>query len=242
MIGPEETLIIVLSSLGLSGTEVWKTARGSSPRITSTQLLEAILTSINTPDAAKVLNIGEQTINRLLKQYLVPLLGSATGGNNTWKLKLLSNAELKVCYVCHRCLYHSYFTIGNNTYDKLCGKCKDCISIVNSAFYSENKDTYHKKYLAEHIHEYRARNAKRRADVLQATPTWANISRIQEIYKSCPVGYHVDHIIPLINPLVCGLHVEYNLRIIPAKENLQKGNKFNICGCGEIGKHITLKQ
>lgn len=40
------------------------------------------------------------------------------------------------------------------------------------------------------------------------------------------VLHHVDHIVPLISPLVCGLHVGNNLRVIPAVENMRKSNKL----------------
>ena len=38
------------------------------------------------------------------------------------------------------------------------------------------------------------------------------------------IEWHVDHIIPLHNKLVCGLHIWSNLQVIPKLVNLQKGN------------------
>ena len=40
------------------------------------------------------------------------------------------------------------------------------------------------------------------------------------------VKYSVDHIIPIQHELVCGLHVEHNLQIIPLIDNIRKHNKF----------------
>ena len=70
--------------------------------------------------------------------------------------------------------------------------------------------------------------AKRRAMKLKATPKFADLNKIKEIYKKCPKGYHVDHIVPLINKNVCGLHVEWNLQYLTPSANISKSNKF-IC-------------
>lgn len=97
------------------------------------------------------------------------------------------------------------------------------------AYYYNNKDRIKEvqaKYRKKHPHKYKAKLAKRRAIKKQAIPVWANLEKIKEVYKNCPKGYQVDHIIPLQSDLVCGLHVDYNLQYLTPEENQRKWNKF----------------
>lgn len=68
-----------------------------------------------------------------------------------------------------------------------------------------------------------------------AMPAWANKSKIRKIYaearemtKATGNVHHVDHIIPIKGKNVCGLHVETNLQILTASENLKKFNKYEV--------------
>ncbi len=91
----------------------------------------------------------------------------------------------------------------------------------------EYQKEYNKIYRPNNRNLFNAREAKRRAIKLNATPRFANLKKIKEIYLNCPKGYHVDHIIPLQNKNVCGLHVEWNLQYLTANANQKKSNKLN---------------
>jgi len=71
--------------------------------------------------------------------------------------------------------------------------------------------------------------------LFHATPKWLSPEQIQEIYNIHRLAramrrrgfkVHVDHIVPLLNPLVSGLNVPWNLRIVPKQVNEQKGNHY----------------
>ena len=78
-----------------------------------------------------------------------------------------------------------------------------------------------------------AKLARYRAAKIMATPAWANDFFIAEAYdlakrreEVCGGKWHVDHHVPLNSKLVCGLHCEANLRVIPGVENISKGNRY----------------
>lgn len=95
---------------------------------------------------------------------------------------------------------------------------------------------------AENVKRYRQLNSEkylyyrwvRIARILQATLKEVNPDEIKAIYaerkkisEQTGIIHHVDHIVPLRGKNVCGLHVPWNMQIIPGVMNQSKGTKFD---------------
>lgn len=151
---------------------------------------------------------------------------------------------MKICSKCKKEKEVNNFNKRRDTKDGLNFWCKLCQRNTNKKYYKNNK-TYISKQnklysernqllRSEHKRRWRENNrgqynaiaAKRRAAKLNATLTGFD-REILEIYKNCPKGYHVDHIIPLQGREVSGLHVPWNLQYLTPEENLSKGNRLD---------------
>jgi hypothetical protein len=149
----------------------------------------------------------------------------------------------KKCSCCKEEKSFSLFSKNISRKDGLHPSCKDCKNKGNQKYHSNNRDKeslYSKKYFKSVGKFQTAKiceiSARRRARKLQATPKWLSGSDLTAIKckysvaamfnKYSDVRYAVDHIVPLQGKTVCGLHVPWNLQVIPVKDNLKKGNKL----------------
>lgn len=88
-----------------------------------------------------------------------------------------------------------------------------------------NRERYYNDpaYKSKMIYTARLRKAK----MLRAQPKWVDTTALQVLYNEARrTGMTVDHIIPLQHPLVCGLHVPWNLRLLTRQENSSKHNRI----------------
>ena len=140
---------------------------------------------------------------------------------------------------CKKCLLQKpleCFTPDKNCKEGRTYTCKTCRHEQRTIYRKQNPLTYY-----GHLDPEKARQRQKtfykknpkyckryKLKPTKRQPIWADIKKIQEIYLNCPLGYHVDHIIPLRGKFVSGLHVPENLQYLPALENIRKGNKYAI--------------
>lgn len=104
------------------------------------------------------------------------------------------------------------------------------------ASYKDRVATYQKSYYQANKPKYLEAFFRRKAAKLKATPSWLTqkhleeISYIyslrQEVNSLSDYEYEVDHIVPLQGKSVCGLHVPWNLQLLPKELNRAKSNSF----------------
>ena len=134
---------------------------------------------------------------------------------------------------CYRC---KITKLCNEFVSYLMPYCVKCLEIYDLSNYKPD--------LSRHY------SAKRRSQKLNATPTWMSQlqwQQIKSIYKEAVrlerldgIPRHVDHIVPLVHSLVCGLNLPINLQILTATENLTKSNKFRPYIESEINRKKLL--
>lgn len=157
---------------------------------------------------------------------------------------------MKTCASCQKEKQLSDFYKDKRKSDGLYSSCKSCSREKSKVWKSKNpewrSESYRKNidlvkeqtkaWSEENKGARNAITARRRASKLQATPSWLSEKdqdQIKRIYSACAnvtkrtgKPHHVDHVVPLQGENVCGLHVPWNLSIIPASMNLSKSNKF----------------
>lgn len=72
-----------------------------------------------------------------------------------------------------------------------------------------------------------AGRGKERPGFKQAKPPWVTWTDLARVWEARPDGMHVDHIIPLNHPNICGLNTPANLQYLGKRENKLKANSFD---------------
>ena len=116
---------------------------------------------------------------------------------------------------------------------------KETVNFRSKNWHKNNPEkvkTKAKKYRQNNLAKDCAKTIQRDLAKINRTPSWLtkdHLKQIQTLYiRSSLIKlhtgefWHVDHIVPLRGKTVSGLHVPWNLQLLPATENILKSNKF----------------
>lgn len=160
----------------------------------------------------------------------------------------------KKCSGCGGIKSKNDFHNHSGNRDGLATKCKECVSEQHRDWYGKNTDrkrksasTWASLNIGKKRHNdrlWQIKNPKKVSEYSKsraltrrnATPKWLtkkHIEQVEYLYwlasdltKICGEPYEVDHIIPLRGKNVCGLHVPWNLQILPRDLNRKKGSSY----------------
>jgi hypothetical protein len=101
----------------------------------------------------------------------------------------------------------------------------------------EDKRAYRQRWKNKNPDLVRAHIEQKRARLRRATPKRLNkehrrqmrfmFVKAREMTRNTGITYSVDHVIPLAGEGVCGLHVPWNLQIIPLLDNCRKSTSWS---------------
>lgn len=142
--------------------------------------------------------------------------------------------QKKFCNRSCSASYNNQFKTKTGIYVRFSKECFICKSITdNPKFCSTNCKNkgaaLPRKYKTEeeklHAKRMRGREATARyaAKKKNQTPPDADLKAIKEFYLNCPIGYEVDHVIPISKG---GLHSLENLQYLTISDNRKKWCKI----------------
>jgi hypothetical protein len=167
-------------------------------------------------------------------------------------LKSLVKMQTKACNKCsvekpiHQFSKSKQGKFGVRSHCKVCDSVsqklqranrKDEMKEYNKTWAKNNRPkklAASKNWIASNYDKVLSYNSARRSKQRRAT-LYGYSKEIEQIYwlardlrTITGENYQVDHIVPLNGKDVCGLHVPWNLQILPADLNMSKGNRLTL--------------
>lgn len=197
------------------------------------EAVQLYLAGATIQDIALQLDSSNGTIGRIIAAAQVgrPKLGRPNPANAIARRKSVVVDGLKFCTGCEGWKPPEQFPPSKNSLDGRRPQCNVCHNKASTDW--RCKSPAGKAYVAR-------KNKERNLAMKQATPRWADLDQIDIVYlearritRATKEAHSVDHIIPLIGTVsdelgerpVSGLHIAWNLRVLPRDENARKSNR-----------------